>query len=271
MIGGPTSKIAAEAASQGLSTGGRFFFGSLCAGTFGLGVWQIERFFEKIRQMDDREAQLAMEPTTALSYDKSSPSSHSSDDQQLYRRRLLHGVWRHDREVLVGPRGAPPGVQMPLQGLSAKQAARSGNVGGGGATTTSSGMSPGPQGFHVLTPLQLSPGTADRQMVWVNRGWIPKKIVPGADRSSASPRNPNGTPITVAQEEAEWASYPAWKREEGPVTVTAIQSKVESTFSLVSCEDDDPRRFPRLSIDRLLVDSQHFTTSLPYFIFFCQI
>mmetsp|Transcript_24851 Transcript_24851/g.58991 ORF Transcript_24851/g.58991 Transcript_24851/m.58991 type:complete len:334 (+) Transcript_24851:175-1176(+) len=222
-VGGPApKKVAAEAASKGLSFGGKAFFGTLCAGTFGLGVWQIERFFEKIQQMEERGVQLALEPTTSLS---SSNDASMNAGEKLYRRRRLQGVWRHDREVLVGPRGAPPGVQMPLQGLSAKQAAKS----GGSGSTTSSGMAPGPQGFHVLTPLQLSPGTADRELVWVNRGWVPKKLVPGADRPSrvSNIRNRDGSPVTVAQEGSEWASYPAWNREEGPVTVTTIQSKIE--------------------------------------------
>ena len=226
-VGGPASKkVAAEAASKGLSFGGKAFFGTLCAGTFGLGVWQIERFFEKIQQMEERGAQLALEPTTVLSLNDASTDT----GETLYRRRQLHGVWRHDREVLIGPRGAPPGVQMPLQGLSAKQAAKS----GGSGSTTSTGMSPGPQGFHVLTPLQLSPGSADRETVWVNRGWVPKKLVPGADRPSRvnNIRNRDGSPVTVAQEESEWESYPAWNREEGPVTVTAIQSKTESMFCI---------------------------------------
>jgi cytochrome oxidase assembly protein ShyY1 len=234
----PSSKVAAETASKGISMGGKVFFGSLCAGTFGLGVWQIERYFEKITLMDDRAAQLAMEPTTNLMNTSSAATGTSQQTEQgMYRRRNLHGVWRHDREVLIGPRGAPAGVQMPLQGLSAKQAANSRAGGAGGATSTSSGMAPGPQGFHVLTPLQLSPGIADRQTVWVNRGWIPKKLVPGAERSSGN--NRNGSPVTVAQEAAEWASYPAWNREDGPVTVTTIQSKVESKFN--SDKDEEGR------------------------------
>lgn len=226
----PSSKAAAEAASQGLSMGGKVFFGGLCAGTFGLGVWQIERFFEKIQKMEARSIELAMEPTTSLGNSNISGGGAQSQPEQSYRRRHLQGVWRHDREVLVGPRGAPSGVQMPLQGLSAAKAASGNNNNNnnkGSSTTTSSGLAPGPQGYHVLTPLQLAPGTADRDMVWVNRGWVPKKLVPGAEGQYRSGRG-GGGPMSVAEEAAQWSSYPAWNRDEGLVKVTAVHSKVES-------------------------------------------
>ena len=111
---------------------------------------------------------------------------------------------------------------MPLAGLSAKMAKNNGGRGGGG--TGAGGTAPGPQGYMVFTPLQLSQGTADRAMVWVNRGWVPKRLVPGADR----PHQRLG-PVERAKLDRELASAPpAWNRPEGVVQMTAVQAKVES-------------------------------------------
>jgi surfeit locus 1 family protein len=179
----------------GISTGGKLFFGGLTAGTFGLGCWQLHRLQGKLAMIEDRQNQLAMEPSRALY-----ASSDSSDSP--YRRRLLEGTFRHDKEVLVGPRGAPSGVSLPRTGLSAN------------SSNASVGMAPGPQGFHVLTPLELSKewqGT--RKVVWVNRGWVPKTFIPGNDG-----RRKEGSEAPTE-----------WDRPKGPVKVTTIRSSPEST------------------------------------------
>jgi surfeit locus 1 family protein len=179
----------------GISTGGKLFFGGLTAGTFGLGCWQLHRLQGKLAMIEDRQNQLAMEPSRELS-----ASSDSSDSP--YRRRLLEGTFRHDKEVLVGPRGAPSGVSLPRTGLSAN------------SSNASVGMAPGPQGFHVLTPLELSKewqGT--RKVVWVNRGWVPKTFIPGNDG-----RRKEGSEAPTE-----------WDRPKGPVKVTTIRSSPEST------------------------------------------
>lgn len=175
--------MASAAAGQvGISTGGKLFFGGLTAGTFGLGCWQIQRYFEKVDMMAEREAELAMEPTT----DWSSP-------EKPYRRKILQGKLVHSKEVLIGPRGAPPCPRMnPQMG----------------------GMGPSPQGFYVLTPLQL----LDGNLVWINRGWVPKAVVPGADRGA----RPS---IKAAAEMNQW------DRPTGTVQVTAIRSKPECEWN----------------------------------------
>lgn len=206
------------AAATPLSTSGKIFFGGLCVGTFGLGVWQLERLLGKLHLMDERQQQLDMEPTSMLNMDATS----STTQQQPYRRRLLQGTLRHDKEVLVGPRGAPPGVHMPLQGLSAMSGKNSSNQ--------QQGLSSGPQGYHVLTPLQLSEGTADRKLVWINRGWVPKTMVPGADQ----PYRRHG-PVETARIRQQMlaAGPPKWNRPQGTVQITAVQSQVESESSVV--------------------------------------
>jgi cytochrome oxidase assembly protein ShyY1 len=99
-------------AAAGLSPLGKAFFGSLCAGTFGLGCWQTQRFFEKQEQMEQREHDLALDPEPLTSdYNTSS-----------LRRKVVEGAYRHDKEVLVGPRGAAPGA-IASSGPSASRTA----------------------------------------------------------------------------------------------------------------------------------------------------
>jgi surfeit locus 1 family protein len=170
------------ASPVGISTGGKVFFGGLTASTFGLGCWQLKRLNVKLDQIEDREQQLQMSPT--------------KDWQSLehpYRCRLVNGSFLHDKEVLIGPRGAPNGVTLPRKGLSAKQ-------GSGGQ---SSGGAPGPQGYFVMTPMELE----DKSKVWINRGWVPKTMVPDGKR---------GPPVT------------SWNRPKGATSLTAIRSSPES-------------------------------------------
>jgi surfeit locus 1 family protein len=198
-----------------LSNSGKFFFGSLCVGTFGLGCWQLDRLYEKLDKIDDREQQLQMTPILYNNTNNNSYNNYSNNDiitsddnvgnnnnnktnSNPYRRRLLRGVFRHDKEVLIGPRGAPAGVQMPLSGLSAKKAENKKSN-----TSTAGGMQPGPQGYHILTPMELvdndDNSTDDNNkkdnIVWINRGWVPKSIVPGANQSHF--RNSNTGQIDI--------------------------------------------------------------------------
>jgi surfeit locus 1 family protein len=208
----------------GLSTSGKLFFGSLCVGTFGLGVWQLQRLLEKQKLVEERTSQLQMEPTRDLSSWKSGNDSESTDNnsnRSNYRRRLVQGVFRYDYEVLVGPRGAPPGVQPERKGMSAKQK-------GSGA---SSGGAPGPQGYHVLTPLEVrvpfsSDGpTKNPTVVWVNRGWIPKTRLPQKEGNRGR-RGETPAPKPVQEPDTPIT----WNRPTGPVEIIAVQTSVESKF-----------------------------------------
>jgi cytochrome oxidase assembly protein ShyY1 len=207
--------MTAPPATTLLSNSGKVFFGGLCAGTFGLGCWQVQRLMEKIHLMEERQVQLDMEPTANLEFSSSTSGGDAAAaaESYPYRRRLLQGTFRHDKEVLIGPRGAPPGVKLEVKGLSAKS----------GMKTQGSGMSAGPQGYHVLTPLELAPGTANRRMVWVNRGWVPKTLVPGADKPYA-----RQGPVEKAKIQAALEEPAAWARPKGTVTITAVKSEVES-------------------------------------------
>lgn len=180
----PSAASAAGRKVVGISLGGKMFFGGLTAGTFGLGCWQVQRYNQKIDLIAERNGELAMEPTT----DWESP-------QAPYRRKLLEGRLLHNKEVLIGPRGAP--------------------IGGPG-TNTGGGMGPSPQGFMVLTPLQLIDGS----LVWINRGWVPRAMVPGANRGGGT--RPSHKPP------AEGINQ--WDRPTGTVKVTAIRSKPEGEY-----------------------------------------
>ena len=213
-----TAPSSASTVVTKVGTSGKIFFGGLCVGTFGLGCWQLERLFEKWDAIEDRNQQLKLDP---IRYGSSSNISNNSDTMP-YRQRLLRGRFRHDKEVLIGPRGAPPGVQLPVSGLSAKNSS---------SKTTASGMQPGPQGFYVLTPMEISPVedepssiTGSASTVWINRGWIPKTLVPGADR----PYYKNDL-VQKAKIDRMLREQPAaWNRPNGIVEVKAVLSKPES-------------------------------------------
>jgi len=260
-----------------LGTTGKVFFGGLCVGTFGLGCWQLERLLEKWDAIEDRDQQLAMAPirygsdrvglggSDGIGIGDVYQTSATSSEEHPYRRRLLRGRFRHDREVLIGPRGAPPGVRLPVSGLSAKQqqqqqrSGRSGSGSGGGSggtATTASGMQPGPQGFYVLTPLEVQPehsssnsggGGGSGGVVWVNRGWVPKTVVPGADRSYS--RNDL---VQKAKIEAELRNAPpAWNRPGGQVELTAVVSKPEKPRFITPEHDYSKRPLQLFWIDGL--------------------
>jgi cytochrome oxidase assembly protein ShyY1 len=162
---------------------GTLFFGSLCVGTFALGVWQTQRYFEKQQLIAQREYELSLSPVTSI---------HNLDDPTVsFRRWQLTGRYRHEYELLVGPR-APPHQE-------------------------SSGLSSSPQGYYVVTPMEL-----DHGWVLVNRGWVPRNRVP-----TPSHRRPAVTPATLD-----------WERPEGPVTVTVVPTKPEGTLhSYYSCSN----------------------------------
>jgi len=130
--------MAASASSKvPLSLGGKAFFGSLCAGTFGLGVWQTERYFGKVELVAKREEEMNMppislEPHAMMSKAEFMKLSNKKDIKQDiddtdaavagFRRVYTRGIFRHEHEALVGPRGPPLdtlGNKGPLSGRSA--------------------------------------------------------------------------------------------------------------------------------------------------------
>merc|ERR1740130_518836 len=167
-----------------------------------------------------------------------------------YRRRSLRGVFRHEKEVLIGPRGAPAGVQMPLSGLSAKKAANKKSN-----TSTAGGMQPGPQGYHILTPMELihDSNESNKDVVWINRGWVPKSIVPGANQSHF--RNSNTGQIDIIAKTkltAELKNAPCtWNRPTGLQEMTVIISKPEKPRFITPVHDYTKRPLQLFWVDGL--------------------
>jgi len=233
---------------------GTLFFGGLCASTLGLGVWQSRRYFEKVGQMAVREEELAADPVPLSSFtvtaaaDGNHPESQQTSAQQSrsFRRVATAGIYDHAREVLVGPRGPPPGAL-----------ASSGPTSGRGA---GAGMSSSPQGYYVVTPLQIQIGDSDGSdsggggrwgwwnkkkrgdsgndsgsaaaaTILVNRGWVPMSFV----------KQSQGQRQTQKDASNDTNSSNTWSRPTGTVTVVGVETPTEQPKFLSPAHD---RRTP---------------------------
>eukprot|EP00903_Cladosiphon_okamuranus_P012389 g11611.t1 len=158
---------------------GMVFFSSLVGATACLGTWQAMRYSWKVDMIESRRARMATEPvdlpeglegaalaSTMDAIDKEADGKgakgsagetlggSSEEGKRLLesmegRRVTATGVFDHSKEVLVGPRGAPPGMK---------------------ATSGPSSIAPSPMGDFVHTPLKRRDGS----VVLVNRGWVPR-------------------------------------------------------------------------------------------------
>ena len=214
--------------------------GATCLTFFGLGLWQLDRLTEDWDVADDRYEQLQLEPLkycfnrfsghkeeesssqlkdvlVGMDTNHNNSSSHNWLQQQKeslmeqpYRRRRIRGRFRHDKEVLIGPRNAPPGVPTKSQGA---------------------------QGFCVLTPLEVESSDATvhhypspnnkNLVVWINRGWIPKTLLP-----KWTDRPHYYEPQIARVDKLLRERPPAWNRPEGIVEVTGVPSKTEREYSI---------------------------------------
>ncbi|KAI8627861.1 SURF1 family protein [Xylariaceae sp. FL1651] len=117
---------------------------------FALGTWQVQRLgwkSELVARFEDRLVQ----PPLPLPPRVDPDAIHDFD----FRRVLARGRYRHDLEMLVGPR-----------------------------------MRDGEDGFMVITPLERDPGGTDGKgstTVLVNRGWISRKLRRQQDRREGLP------------------------------------------------------------------------------------
>ncbi|KAL7572756.1 hypothetical protein ACA910_009020 [Epithemia clementina (nom. ined.)] len=251
--------MAQRGASAGLSMAGKGFFGSLCAGTFGLGVWQTQRYFEKMELVAQREQALVQPPlsisefllavaatttttTTTTSMDKSTSSTTTIDPNNnnnnnhnhhnnnhrpwQFRRVQCTGHFDYASECLVGPRGPPPGALPNKPGYAA------------------GGMSRAPLGYYVLTPLvvpllppqpqsQSQPQPQQQAVVWINRGWIPRYLVYSNDKQKQQQQQQRREPQQQQQQQQQQQSSPSssssslvptWDRHTGPVSITCVPS-----------------------------------------------
>jgi cytochrome oxidase assembly protein ShyY1 len=214
---------------------GTLFFGSLCVGTFVLGSWQTKRYYEKTKLVQQRNSDLQSEPVAYEEYcqeiqlQQSSSSSKQPDSPiaSSFRKIQLHGIYHHEYEILVGPRGPPPGSTY----------------------TTEGGMSSSPQGYYIITPLEIqrsgsdfetaastttgTPTTTSKesQYVLINRGWVPRHMVvgPSNTRNQPHPRRPTmSNPNTSATKEG----MSTWDRPRGRISVTVVPTQGEGMWCI---------------------------------------
>jgi len=169
--------MSAALASKPLSKGGQLFFSSLVASTFGLGVWQSQRYFEKEELMRKRKQELSNPPVPLPPYTVCAKSELRGDASPIHHfeigyypplqkselkennRVKLTGAYRCSDTILIGPRGPPPG-SLDKSGPNAAMAGKG-------------GMSTSPQGYYLITPLRRLDG---KGTVLVNRGWLPMSM-----------------------------------------------------------------------------------------------
>eukprot|EP00904_Undaria_pinnatifida_P010748 jgi/Undpi1/6803/HiC_scaffold_21.g09279.m1 len=162
----------------GARTLGIAVFSTLVGATACLGTWQVMRYSWKLDMIEDRKEKMAFEPVQLpeglegealakmmdiLDKEADGKGAKGPDGETLGgseegkglleslagRRVRVTGVFDHTKEVLVGPRGAPPGMN---------------------ASTGPASMAVSPQGDFVHTPLRRKDGS----VVLVNRGWSPR-------------------------------------------------------------------------------------------------
>ena len=141
---------------------------------------------------------------------KSAPASSAPPS---YRRLHTRGTFDHTRTILVGPRGPPPGA-LSAQGPS------SGRSGGG--------MSSGPLGYYVVTPLMIADGgkggdeseggkSGKNKTILVNRGWVPMSYI-----KQSQQKQQHG-----AFNSTDNAAKKGWSQPQGVVTVVGVETSCE--------------------------------------------
>lgn len=108
---------------------------------FALGTWQVQRLDWKSKLIAKFEDRLIRDPLPLPP--QIDPSAIKDFD---YRRIYATGYFRHDQEMLIGPR-----------------------------------IHDGEDGYFVVTPLER--GNDSSATVLVNRGWIPRKLRRQSDRA----------------------------------------------------------------------------------------
>lgn len=123
-------------ANQRPSVYGKIFMGLLILMpivSFGLGTWQVKRLRWKTTLISEAESKLALPPLELPPVLNAEIASSSEFD---YRRVLVRGTFRHDKEMYIGPR-----------------------------------IRDGKDGYFVVTPLERKNGST----LLIKRGWISKE------------------------------------------------------------------------------------------------
>lgn len=130
--------------------------------------------------------------TSGTNEDDSTANSMNNEIYRGYRPTSIQGKFMHDSEILVGPRGPPPGAIS--------------SSGPNSGRSTGAGMSSSPQGYYVITPFMRS---NDMGTVLINRGWVPRQFV-----------------IQKKEEQSKNQGW-GWERPRDTVNVVGVASKTE--------------------------------------------
>ena len=111
---------------------GIFVFSSISLFTFGLGIWQWQRYEGKIELLRNGQQSLAMPPIALsnTSYSRNEISQLIKDNKG--HLVMLEGIYDHDNEIFLGPRSLP--------------------------NSSAQGMSTNPQGYFIITPFRTTDG-----------------------------------------------------------------------------------------------------------------
>ena len=205
-----------------------------------------------------QQQQLHQDATTASS--ATTPAS--------FRKIQLYGTFHHEYEILVGPRGPPPGS----------------------AYTNDGGMASSPQGYYIITPLEIAleqdtktktdmTGTSTSrnhnlqksQFVLINRGWVPRHMVVGPSNTTTTgrippnSRHPNNNNTTATTKDM----MTTWDRPTGMTHVTVVPTQGEgmpthgcilsSSISFCNLPSNTFVPFPFSKEPRFLVAQHNFT------------
>jgi cytochrome oxidase assembly protein ShyY1 len=234
------SAASAGAASKKIGTSGKIFFGGLCAGTFGLGVWQTVRYFEKQDMIQQRQLDLKRPPMTLSEYynqQHASPSSSTSNKPEFFGRIRISGTFDHSKECWVGPRSPPVGALPDKPG------------------SASHGMATAPQGYYILTPFHTTTTTTSPSnnnnnnehpsctsyILMINRGWVPLSQV----RTGLGGGNRSLSLSSSSRPAQQQPMFP-WDRPTEPQVVTVVPGRLETPRNMLKPEHNFREIPPKL-------------------------
>ncbi|KAL2831225.1 putative COX1 assembly protein Shy1 [Aspergillus cavernicola] len=156
--------------------------------SFALGSWQIQRLDWKTKLIAKYEDRLVKHPLPLPP--RVDPSVVSEFD---YRRVYATGRFRHDQEMLIGPR-----------------------------------MREGQDGFMVITPLERGEGEST---ILVNRGWISKKMMDQKNRDEGLPQGEVTVEGLIREPWKKNMFTPENKPEDGKFYFPDVEQMAELTGS----------------------------------------
>lgn len=144
-------------------------FSGVVAGTGYLSWWQLTRHKWKTELVARRAEMLKAAAEPLASVLPAEAAAHGVPDELEFRRVECVGTFDHVKQVLLGPRSAPAGMD-----------AVSAAAGGGAAPPGGANAS----GWDVITPFTCTDG----RTLLINRGWVPRDQVARLNQPSGQQR-----------------------------------------------------------------------------------